>query len=169
MLGHMAGHMKGYGCGLSYLCDWAMFLKDSAKHQKVKEWMNQELKEVGLRKYALLLTECCVDYLGLKPPEWKESCKEGLSYELFRELYDSGNSGRKRKKVTSPLNFTAGSSGKWVLFEKSKNLSLSRIWNYGKEIVKGNDNYRGLKEWFQFVCHNKKLYDEIRLFVQEED
>lgn len=100
MLLHVAGHMiTGSGVGLRHLCDWAVY---ATKVDIVND--KHKYEEMGLWKFALLLSEVCHRYL--KAECYHENFYDNIILEsMIEDILEAGNFGRK----------TQGRSGSYLL------------------------------------------------------
>lgn len=94
LLLHTAGHMTSNGIGLRHLCDWAVFVN----HFSDKEFcamFEKTLQEIGLRKFANILTSIGTKYIAAPKKQWAEDEDEELVEWLFADIWASGNLGSK--------------------------------------------------------------------------
>ncbi|MBQ9375828.1 MAG: nucleotidyltransferase family protein [Ruminococcus sp.] len=103
MLVHTARHMITSGIGLRHLCDWAVFVE--AIQDEFVDLFEDKLKEVGLWRFAQLLTQLSVVYLGSTPQTWMGEVDEDLLYKLMQDIFDSGNFGHKNMKRSDEAKF----------------------------------------------------------------
>lgn len=93
MLLHVARHMITGGIGLRHFCDWAVFV-DKVGDDFVPMFENK-LKQVGLWRFAQIMTQFCTAYLGLKPQTWVGNIDKKLLYDLRDDIFAGGNFGHK--------------------------------------------------------------------------
>ena len=93
MLLHVARHMVTGGIGLRHFCDWAVFV-DKVVDDFVPMFENK-LKQVGLWRFAQIMTQFCTAYLGLKPQTWVGNIDKKLLYDLKNDVFAGGNFGHK--------------------------------------------------------------------------
>ena len=93
MLLHVARHMITGGIGLRHFCDWAVFV-DKVGIDFVPLF-EDKLKQVGLWRFAQILTQFCTLYLGLPQQEWAEIAEKQLLAQLKDDVFASGNFGHK--------------------------------------------------------------------------
>ena len=96
MLLHVARHMITGGVGLRHFCDWAVFVEKLG--DKFPVLFEDKLKKVGLWKFAQILTQFCVEYLGCSKQAWTGSVDKVLLKNLLDDIFDGGNFGHKDKK-----------------------------------------------------------------------
>lgn len=77
LLLHMLQHFLRAGFGLKLLCDWAVFWNGQGKGDTWQEF-EQLAKKSEVYEFAKIVTECCVEFLGL--------CREFLEPGRDREL-----------------------------------------------------------------------------------
>lgn len=93
MLLHVARHMVTGGIGLRHFCDWAVFV-DKVGDDFVPMFENK-LKQVGLWRFAQIMTQFCIAYLGLKPQAWVENIDKKFLDDLKNDVFAGGNFGHK--------------------------------------------------------------------------
>ena len=93
MLLHFARHMITGGIGLRHFCDWAVFV-DKIGDDFVPMF-EDKLKQVGLWRFAQIMTQFCTAYLGLKPQAWTGKIDKKLIYDLKNDVFAGGNFGHK--------------------------------------------------------------------------
>lgn len=95
MLLHIARHIEmGDGIGLRHLCDWAVFV-NSLTNEEFTKIFELKLKKAGLWKFARILSQICIVYLGMPPKAWVGPTEELLVEKLINDFLQSGNFGRK--------------------------------------------------------------------------
>lgn len=93
MLLHVARHMVTGGIGLRHFCDWAVFVDKVG--DDFAQMFENTLKQVGLWRFAQIMTQFCIAYLGLKPQAWTENIDKNLLYALKNDIFAGGNFGHK--------------------------------------------------------------------------
>ena len=93
MLLHVARHMITGGIGLRHFCDWAVFVGKVGND--FSQMFEDELKQVGLWRFAQIMTQFCIAYLGLKPQAWAGNIDKKLLYDLKNDVFAGGNFGHK--------------------------------------------------------------------------
>jgi hypothetical protein len=91
---HTANHMTTEGIGLRHLCDWLVF-ENSFSNKEFTAIFEEKLKTVGLWKFAQLITQCGVRYLGCPPKEWIGNLDEDITKSMINDILNSGNFGRR--------------------------------------------------------------------------
>ena len=94
LLLHTASHLTSEGVGLRHLCDWAVFVNDFSNDEFVSLF-EQPLKEMGLWRFAQLLTLCCVSHLGCDQKEWAGEDDNNLIDSIVFDILNGGNFGTK--------------------------------------------------------------------------
>ena len=98
LLLHTCHHMTGEGIGLRHLCDWAVFV-NRLSDQKFRALYEDKLKAVGLWRYAQLLTQLSIRYLGGPERAWAmEDMDEALLRAMLLDIFQGGNFGRKDRE-----------------------------------------------------------------------
>ena len=93
MLLHVARHMVTGGIGLRHFCDWAVFVDKVG--DDFAPLFEEKLKQVGLWRFAQIMTQFCTAYLGLKPQTWAGNIDKKLLYDLKNDVFAGGNFGHK--------------------------------------------------------------------------
>ena len=96
LLLHTANHLTHEGVGLRHLCDWAVFVNRFSNDEFVSLF-EIPLKEMGMWRFAQLLTLCCEEYLGIDKKEWAGVAEEGLTGNIIADIMNGGNFGFKDK------------------------------------------------------------------------
>ncbi len=94
LLLHTATHLTHEGVGLRHLCDWAVFV-NSFSNDEFVDLFEKPLKEMGLWRFAQLLTLCSVKYLGCDTKEWAGECEQTLLEGIITDILNGGNFGFK--------------------------------------------------------------------------
>ena len=92
---HMQHHMQNEGLGLRHVCDWACFVNKTYNMPFFNQQFLPFLKEIGLYKYAQIITKICVKYLGIDYQEWANGQPDELCEELLLDILQGGNFGLK--------------------------------------------------------------------------
>lgn len=97
LLLHTYHHLTGEGVGLRHLCDWAVFA-NSLSDTRFKEIFEEKLKSVGLWRFAQLLTQLAVFFLGMPEKRWAmENVDRDLLNKMISDIFAGGNFGCKDK------------------------------------------------------------------------
>lgn len=104
LLLHMLQHFMYAGFGLKLLCDWLLIWRRDWLEEEV-EVFKRLVKESGLEKFAKVITEVCVKYLGMNSNvfAWPVSVTF-VADEMMREILDSeefGNADENRMVMMS--------------------------------------------------------------------
>lgn len=109
LLLHALHHFLRTGFGLKFLCDWTMLFK--------QEWTTEEkqifedlTKECGINRFAEVMTEACVTYLGLDREDfaWEYESDDIPTEDFLREVLDAedfGKSGESRMVMMRGTGF----------------------------------------------------------------
>lgn len=113
LLLHTEHHLLGEGIGLRHLCDWYCFVKATANQDFWQKDLLPFLKQIGLYKFALTLTELCVNFLGLPAPDWLEISDAALCEQLMDDILSGGNFGVKdsRREISGAMISNRGKKG----------------------------------------------------------
>lgn len=93
MLLHVARHMVTGGIGLRHFCDWAVFVDKVG--DVFSPMFEEKLEQVGLWRFAQIMTQFCTNYLGLPQQEWAGIAEKQLLAKLKDDVFASGNLGHK--------------------------------------------------------------------------
>ena len=93
MLLHVARHMVTGGIGLRHFCDWAVFVDKVG--DDFAQMFENTLKQVGLWRFAQIMTQFCTAFLGLKHQAWVGNIDKKLLYDLKNDVFAGGNFGHK--------------------------------------------------------------------------
>ena len=93
MLLHVARHMVTGGIGLRHFCDWAVFV-DRVGNDFVPLFENK-LEQVGLWRFAQIMTQFCTVYLGLPQQAWAGIAEKQILAKLKDDVFAGGNFGHK--------------------------------------------------------------------------
>lgn len=98
LLLHTEKHMQECGVGVRHLCDWAAFLM---AEQDAPFWpeLLDLLKQIGLLRFAAVLSRVCADYLGAPLPAFAEDAPPELAAAVMEDTLSVGNFGRKNKQM----------------------------------------------------------------------
>lgn len=97
MLMHMQRHMFiNSSIGIRHLADWAVFV-NSFENDEWTKIFESELKKIGLWKFAKVISKSAEIYLKLPPKSWFSDEDEKLATNLAKEIFTSGNFGRKNE------------------------------------------------------------------------
>lgn len=100
LLLHMSHHMVAEGLGLRHLCDWAAFVDRTWKDAFWQEKLLPMLREIGLMKYAAVMTRAASRAVGTACPEWAQA-DDALCDAVLHDILTGGNFGRKDKERSS--------------------------------------------------------------------
>ncbi len=93
ILMHTYHHMLSEGIGLRHLCDWAVFVKHLG--EDFASLFHERLSDVGLWKFAQILSYTAHLYLRIPYCEWMEAQDEALCEALISDVLSGGNFGEK--------------------------------------------------------------------------
>ena len=113
LLLHTQHHLLGEGIGLRHLCDWCCFVSSTAQEDFWQQSLIPFLKQIGLFKFAVTLTEICVIYLGLTSPDWLKTSNPELCEQLLEDILSGGNFGVKdsRREISGAMISHRGKRG----------------------------------------------------------
>lgn len=96
LLLHTLGHLTSSGIGLRHLFDWLVF-ENSLSETEFTELFEGPLKEIGLWKFAQVLTKTGIIYCGCAKRGWCENTDPDLCTAFMEDVLAGGNFGRKDK------------------------------------------------------------------------
>ncbi len=191
LLLHTATHLTHEGIGLRHLCDWAVFVANFND----KEFINlfeRPLKNIGLWKFAQILTQFAIQYLGCPKKTWAGIPDSVLLEEILNDIINGGNFGKKdysryqqikyitprgHKTVDKTSPFKIGFSN-IILKAKSEFSFVKRyplllpigciltIFKYLFMVISGKrklDNKKVLID----AAKRKKIYSQLKLYESE--
>ena len=95
MLIHTAEHLVNTGIGLRHICDWAVFV-ERYSDEEFKHLFEERLKECGLWRFAQLLTQLSMKFLGLSVKSWAlENVDDNYLNAMIADVFEGGNFGIK--------------------------------------------------------------------------
>ncbi len=168
LLLHTCHHMTGEGVGLRHLCDWAVF-ENSLSDSEFRSIIEEKLKEVGLWRFAQILTRVSIKYLGADEREWA-SCDEAVVDRLMEDILSGGNFGKKDISRAVQVNYISdrGKDGvKSSMFRHlvvTMNKGIYRKWKKAesyKILIPVGWVYFGCKHLLRDFLGNKKT-DMVR-------
>ncbi len=188
LLLHTASHLTSEGVGLRHLCDWAVFVNGFSYNEFILLF-EKPLKEMGMLRFAQLLTLCCVKYLGCDTKEWAGEADDALLDGIVTDILNGGNFGVKDTNRYSQIKYISdrqeGSVSKkniilqlfssinaktkkdYVFVNKSKLLLpfgwLFTICKYFYMVIIGKRNLDGFS-LIKGADKRKDIYSEFHLF-----
>ena len=94
LLLHMLQHLLRAGFGLKLLCDWVVFWEQEHGEHTHKQYL-ELVETAGLKEFSDMITQACVQNLGLSEDKitWM-CCEQYQSQEFMRETLESEAFGR---------------------------------------------------------------------------
>ena len=188
---HMQGHMVSEGLGLRHICDWACYLQ---KTENMPFWdrLLDLFKEIGIFRYAQVISKISSMYFHINCPKWAESADEELCRDVMNDVLTGGNFGRKdvqraKSGILISENGKCGTRrGKvsnlfWTLHHSTKTmypivkkhpilypfLDIYRVFLYLVRTAKGERS--SLVRLVPAANQRKSLYDRLHLFETENN
>lgn len=124
LLLHTASHLTHEGIGLRHLCDWAVFAASFTDEDFCNIFENL-LKNIGLWKFAQLLTNCAIKYLNCPQKEWAGTCDDTIADQIIADIFDGGNFGKKDFSRYQQIKYISNRSDKTITSESSFKRLLS--------------------------------------------
>ena len=113
LLLHTATHLTNEGVGLRHLCDWAVFV-NSFSNDEFISLFEKPLKDVGLWRFAQLLTLCGVKHLGCETKAWAGQSDDILLDDIITDILNGGNFGFKDTTRYSHIKYIGDRNNKTV-------------------------------------------------------
>lgn len=95
---HTLHHMLSGGVGIRHLCDWACFVLKTHKEPFWEEEIIPLLRSTGTYTFASVITAVCSKYLASVRPDWCKDISDELCSEVFNDIIELGNFGKKNKE-----------------------------------------------------------------------
>lgn len=192
MLLHTAIHLINTGIGLRHLCDWAVFA-DKFSDEEFKELFEEKLKSIGMWRFAQILTQLSVTYLGMSPKEWCGSSNQEYLETLMCDIFKGGNFGVKDSNRINQAKLITNSHKASVdetsllkqlihtMNEKAKIampiikkvpvlLPVGWIYAGGRHLLRIRSGRRpkiDVSDMVRGATERRELYKEFRLFMPE--
>lgn len=187
LLIHMVQHMTYEGIGLRHLCDWAVFV-NSFSNDGFVELFKDKLVEVGLWKYAQIITLVCINYLGMPMKEWavlSEDNIDDILSEVIYDIFESGNFAQndldRYRQIKYMINNYTGRNSVASMFkaidEKTQRSELvlknsifypfvfvGTICEFGIRLIKRERTLKHENDIIEKANDRKKIYQEFELF-----
>ena len=191
LLLHTCHHLTGEGVGLRHLCDWAVF-ENSFSEEEFRELFDKKLKEIGLWRFAQILTRVSIKYLGADERLWAVADDE-LVNALLEDILTGGNFGKKDsdRALQTMLISDRGKDGvgrtsmanqfqksidemiyqKWPSARKNK-LLLPIGWGFfgGRRLFReltGKRKKTDIKQLVEVAGQRRSLYAQLHLYEPE--
>ena len=140
LLLHTCHHLTGEGIGLRHLCDWAVF-ENSFSEEEFRELFESRLRQVGLWRFAQILTQMSIRYLGAEPRKWAElEESDELLEALMQDILSSGNFGTKDRNrsqqaylISSRGKNGVGKTNSLTQFVCSMNNVVYTRWKFARK------------------------------------
>ena len=193
LLLHTANHLTHEGVGLRHICDWAVFV-NSMSNDDFMSTFDLPLKEMGLWRFAQLLTLCCIKYLVCDKKSWAGDADDTLLEGIITDILTGGNFGYKDPDRYSHIKYISnrqeGTVGKkntvlqllstinaktkkeFIFANKSKFLLLiGWIFTVGKYLYMVIIGKRSLDSTATISSAKKRknIYNEFELFKNDQE
>lgn len=89
LLTHMERHMQDAGIGMRQLCDWAVTV--DYYRCEITDKIIDFLRECGLLRFSVVMTNTAEKYLGLPHFDWTECVSTDVVEMMIDEICNSGN------------------------------------------------------------------------------
>ncbi len=193
MLLHVARHMITGGIGLRHFCDWAVFVEKIGDNFPM--FFEEKLRKVGLWRFACLLTQFCMMYLGCSEKKWAGKLEADLLEALKDDIFAGGNFGHKDLKRSDEAKFITSrkkggvnddSNLKQVIL--SANEIVRRHWKvaekipliypfgwiffggrYALRVILGKREKKNIDEIIVGAEKRKKIYKKLNLYQKHKE
>ncbi len=191
LLLHTCHHLTGEGVGLRHLCDWAVF-ENRFSDEEFRTVFEDRLKQIGLWKFAQVLTRISIKHLGAEPRIWASS-EQPVDDMLLEDILASGNFGRKdtRRSGQAMLISNRGKDGigrkgmlrvardsadrivyqKWPFARKVKILlPIGWLFFSGRRVIReltGKRKKTDIRNMVAGAAQRRQLYQELHLYEKE--
>lgn len=193
MLLHMASHLINTGIGLRHLCDWAVFV-GKFSDDEFSNMFEAKLKTIGMWKFAQIMTQLCITYLGMQTKGWCGFSEPDYLETLMSDIFKGGNFGVKdsnrinqAKLITNAHRGSVDETGLlkqfvWTMNEKAEiampivrkvPILLPVGWMFagGRHLVRIGSGKRPkihVNDMVRGAAERRELYKELRLFQPED-
>ena len=133
--------MTTTGIGLRHLCDWAVF-ESSFENDEFSDMFETKLIELGIWKFAQIMTLVCEKYLGTPKRKWAENPEidESLIDDVMLDILSGGNFGKKDGNRQREIKYISdreqGRLGNKGIFAQAINSLNSKVYSNNKVINK---------------------------------
>ena len=192
LLLHTYHHLLSEGVGLRHFCDWAVFVNNFT-HQEFEEKFKAPLQEIGLWRFAQILSLTACEYIGLPYKEWMGTADQEVTNALICDILTGGNFGRKdaERRQQGDMISNRGKDGVskssfWQLV-KNKNKSAAQNFALFKKVkilypfgfvfmgiryvfmvLFGKRKAVNIKSATEKAQNRRKLYEQFKLFEKGE-
>ena len=115
-------HMQEAGVGLRHLCDWAAFLRAEVDGAFWPEFL-EFLRELGLLRFAAVLSKACAMYLGAPLLDFAKDAPEELATGILEDILSGGNFGRRDETHSGSAVFLPSFRG-----EEKRQTRTQKLW-----------------------------------------
>lgn len=192
LLLHTSHHLTGEGIGLRHLCDWAVF-ENRFSDTEFCALFEVPLKQIGLWKFAQIITRTAIKYLGADEKDWAV-CDDAIADALIEDIMLGGNFGKKdaSRSLQTMMISNRGKDGvgkksmtkqmvesgngvvyhNWPSAKKNKVL-LPVGWVYFgcRRVIReltGKRNKTDVRHVIDSASYRRALYQQFCLFEREE-
>ncbi len=192
LLLHTYHHLLSEGVGLRHFCDWAVFVNNFS-NEEFEEKLKAPLQEIGLWRFAQILSLTANEYIGLPYKEWMGSVDSDVTNGLICDIFSGGNFGRKDNERSQQGDMISNrgkdgvaKSGLWQLI-KNKNKQAAKSFSafkkvkllypfgfvfmgirYAFMVIFGKRKAVNIKNATESAQNRRKLYDQFKLFEKGE-
>lgn len=194
MLLHTSNHLINTGIGLRHLCDWAVFA-DKFSDEEFCKLFEEKLKTIGMWKFAQILTQLSIRYLGMSEKEWCGISDEAYLEMLMCDIFKGGNFGVKdsnrinqAKLITNSHKASVDETNLFLQLIRTMNEKakiampiIKRVpvllpigWIYAGarhllRIQKGTRPKIDVGQMVKGATERREIYKEFQLFEREEE
>lgn len=193
MLLHTASHLINTGVGLRHLCDWAVFA-DKFSDEEFCEMFEEKLKSIGMWRFAQILTQLSIRYLGMPSKGWCGHSDEEYLESLMCDIFKGGNFGIKdsnrinqAKLITNSHKASVDETNLLIQLFRTMNekariampivkkvpvlLPIGWIYAGGRHLIRIQNGTRpkiDVNDMVKGATERREIYKEFRLFERED-
>ena len=193
MLLHTASHLINTGVGLRHLCDWAVFA-DKFSDEEICELFEEKLQAIGMWRFAQILTQLSIRYLGMPSKGWCGHSDEEYLESLMCDIFKGGNFGIKdsnrinqAKLITNSHKASVDETHLLIQLFRTMNekariampivkkvpvlLPIGWIYAGGRHLVRIQNGTRpkiDVNDMVKGATERREIYKEFRLFERED-
>ncbi len=169
LLLHTATHLTNEGIGLRHLCDWAVFVNRFSNNEFISTF-EKPLRELGLWRFAQLLTLCSEKYLHIEKKQWAGTADEDFLSSIVFDIISGGNFGfkdadryRQIKYISNRETHKTGKKGAILQAFSSINTKAKTEYDFVKKhkILLPLGWVTVLYDYFLLVLTRKRKLDNI--------
>ena len=178
---------------MRHLCDWAVFA-DKFSDEEFCEMFEEKLKAIGMWRFAQILTQLSIRYLGMPSKGWCGHSDEEYLESLMCDIFKGGNFGIKdsnrinqAKLITNSHKASVDETNLLIQLFRTMNekariampivkkvpvlLPIGWIYAGGRHLVRIQNGTRpkiDVNDMVKGATERREIYKEFRLFERED-